>query len=46
MIPDRFYAVGLWYEDFSETTDAEVRQLLTRAGELDGTVSLATSSEA
>jgi predicted phosphoribosyltransferase len=46
MIPDRFYAVGLWYEDFSETTDAEVRQLLTRAGELDGTVSLATSSSA
>ncbi|HET6700882.1 MAG TPA: phosphoribosyltransferase [Gemmatimonadaceae bacterium] len=46
MIPDRFYAVGLWYEDFSETTDAEVRQLLTRAGELDGAVSLATSSEA
>ncbi len=44
MIPDRFYAVGLWYEDFSETTDAEVRQLLTRAGELDGAVSLATSS--
>lgn len=46
MIPDRFYAVGLWYEDFSETTDAEVRQLLTRAGELDGAVSLAASSEA
>jgi predicted phosphoribosyltransferase len=26
--PDPFYAVGLWYEDFSQTTDAEVRQLL------------------
>jgi predicted phosphoribosyltransferase len=44
MIPDRFYAVGLWYEDFSETTDAEVRQLLSRAEELDGAVSVATSS--
>lgn len=44
MIPDRFYAVGLWYEDFSETTDAEVRQLLARAGEYEGAVSLATSS--
>jgi predicted phosphoribosyltransferase len=44
MIPDRFYAVGLWYEDFSETTDAEVRQLLSRAEELDGAVGVATSS--
>jgi putative phosphoribosyl transferase len=26
--PQPFYAVGLWYEDFSQTTDAEVRQLL------------------
>lgn len=31
MIPDPFYAVGLWYEDFSETTDEEVRGLLARA---------------
>lgn len=29
--PDPFYAVGYWYEDFSQTTDAEVRDLLTRA---------------
>lgn len=29
--PDPFFAVGLWYEDFSETTDTEVRELLTRA---------------
>jgi predicted phosphoribosyltransferase len=28
--PDPFYAVGLWYEDFSQTTDEEVRDLLTR----------------
>jgi predicted phosphoribosyltransferase len=26
-----FYAVGLWYEDFSQTGDAEVRDLLERA---------------
>lgn len=26
-----FYAVGLWYEDFRQTTDAEVRELLERA---------------
>lgn len=27
-VPDTFRAVGLWYADFSETTDDEVRQLL------------------
>jgi predicted phosphoribosyltransferase len=26
--PEPFYSVGLWYEDFSQTTDDEVRQLL------------------
>ena len=26
--PDPFYAVGLWYEDFGQTTDEEVRELL------------------
>jgi putative phosphoribosyl transferase len=31
MVPDEFYAVGQWYEDFSQTTDDEVRQLLTEA---------------
>jgi putative phosphoribosyl transferase len=29
--PDQFRAVGLWYHDFSETPDAEVRQLLEEA---------------
>jgi putative phosphoribosyl transferase len=29
--PEPFYAVGAWYEDFSQTTDAEVRRLLERA---------------
>jgi predicted phosphoribosyltransferase len=30
--PEPFYAVGLWYEDFSQTTDEEVRDLLAQAG--------------
>lgn len=30
--PRPFYGVGMWYEDFSQTTDAEVRELLARAG--------------
>ena len=30
MIPERFYAVGQWYEDFSQTTDEEVRDLLAQ----------------
>lgn len=29
--PDPFYAVGLWYADFSQTTDDEVRDLLARS---------------
>ncbi|HKG90721.1 MAG TPA: phosphoribosyltransferase [Gemmatimonadaceae bacterium] len=29
--PEPFYAVGLWYEDFSQTTDEEVHELLARA---------------
>ena len=28
--PEPFVAVGLWYRDFSETSDAEVRELLGR----------------
>ena len=31
MIPERFYAVGQWYEDFSQTRDEEVRDLLAQA---------------
>jgi predicted phosphoribosyltransferase len=29
--PEPFRAVGLWYEDFSQTTDEEVHELLARA---------------
>lgn len=28
MTPEPFYAIGLWYEDFAQTTDEEVRELL------------------
>lgn len=31
MTPEPFQAVGLWYEDFSQTTDDEIRALLERA---------------
>jgi predicted phosphoribosyltransferase len=31
--PEPFRAVGLWYEDFSQTSDDEVRELLERAEE-------------
>jgi predicted phosphoribosyltransferase len=31
MTPEPFDAVGLWYEDFSQTTDDEVQELLERA---------------
>lgn len=33
MTPEPFYAVGLWYEDFTQTTDDEVRVLLEEARE-------------
>ena len=33
MTPEPFQAVGLWYDDFSQTTDAEVRDLLAKAAE-------------
>jgi len=31
MTPDPFQAVGLWYDDFSQTSDEEVHELLDRA---------------
>jgi putative phosphoribosyl transferase len=31
--PEPFRAVGLWYDDFSQTTDDEVRALLNAAHE-------------
>jgi putative phosphoribosyl transferase len=32
MAPEEFYAVGQWYENFSQTTDEEVTRLLEEAG--------------
>jgi predicted phosphoribosyltransferase len=32
-VPLNFNAVGMWYDDFSQTSDDEVRALLTRAAE-------------
>ena len=34
--PEPLQAVGLWYEDFSQTSDTEVRALLERAAERRG----------
>ena len=31
LMPEPFYAVGFWYQDFSQVTDDEVRDLLARA---------------
>jgi putative phosphoribosyl transferase len=31
--PESFYAVGLWYRDFSQVTDEEVRDILDRAAQ-------------
>jgi predicted phosphoribosyltransferase len=31
IVPESFHAVGLWYDDFSETSDDEVLALLARA---------------
>jgi predicted phosphoribosyltransferase len=31
MTPEPFYAVGIWYDDFSQTTDEEVHELLASA---------------
>jgi len=39
--PEPFEAVGLWYDDFSQTLDDEVRELLARAAREPG----ATASE-
>jgi predicted phosphoribosyltransferase len=30
-VPPRFFAVGQWYENFTQTTDDEVRALLTQS---------------
>ena len=34
MTPSDFAGVGQWYEDFSQTSDAEVRALLEKSAQL------------
>jgi putative phosphoribosyl transferase len=34
--PSRMWAIGAWYDDFTQTTDAEVVALLERAGQSSG----------
>jgi predicted phosphoribosyltransferase len=34
--PEPFYAVGLWYDEFTQVSDDEVRELLDRAASRDG----------
>jgi predicted phosphoribosyltransferase len=33
LTPEPFRAVGLWYQDFTQTSDEEVRELLALAAE-------------
>ena len=35
--PEPFYSVGLWYEDFSQISDHEVRELLEQAARRNST---------
>ena len=35
--PEPFHAVGYWYEDFTQTTDQEVRELLADPAEVPAT---------
>ncbi|MBD2437815.1 phosphoribosyltransferase [Nostoc sp. FACHB-110] len=34
VMPESLYAIGAWYDDFSQTTDAEVRELLARQSDI------------
>jgi predicted phosphoribosyltransferase len=33
LMPDPFFGVGFWYQDFEQTSDQEVRNLLTQAAQ-------------
>ncbi|MBD2355899.1 phosphoribosyltransferase [Tolypothrix sp. FACHB-123] len=43
-MPEQMYAVGVWYEDFSQTTDEEVRYLLATRSHLTTTLSQPSTS--
>jgi putative phosphoribosyl transferase len=38
--PEPFQAVGLWYEEFTQTTDDEAKRLLTPAERAEPAISL------
>ncbi|MGN6642101.1 MAG: phosphoribosyltransferase, partial [Verrucomicrobiota bacterium] len=38
-VPENFYAIGEFYEDFSQTTDEQVQELLAKAAQTCATVS-------
>ncbi|MFU8806082.1 MAG: phosphoribosyltransferase family protein, partial [Bradymonadaceae bacterium] len=44
--PSPFFGVGAWYEDFSQTTDDEVRDLLERASHEDEPIRVVERGEA
>jgi predicted phosphoribosyltransferase len=44
--PEPFHAVGLWYQDFSQTTDEEVRDLLARPATSDKSGAAQSPTEA
>jgi predicted phosphoribosyltransferase len=43
--PEPFGAVGSWYEDFSQTSDDEVRDLLARAAREQGGASVSPRAQ-
>lgn len=43
--PEPFYGVGLWYDDFQQTTDEEVRELLMRAHRKAGPITSGGSTQ-
>ena len=43
--PEAFYAVGRWYEDFSQTSDEEVQWLLEEASRWSGMTASSQTSE-
>ena len=45
-IPEPFYGVGAHYEDFSQTSDDEVRRLLAEGGARDGPAPLSYAGQA
>jgi erythromycin esterase-like protein/predicted phosphoribosyltransferase len=43
--PEPFHAVGRWYQEFSQTTDEEVRELLARQNKSDAEAALSPAAD-